>query len=105
MRKLDFTLQKYKELCEAILKEYTPLTIESYLMKKPSGKLVILRHDVDRKPETALRMAKMEKYLGITSTYYFRMKNDTKNWIKQRQILYRGKLRCISSYRKQTKGE
>ena len=72
----DFTLQKYKELCEAIMEEYMPLTIESYLTKKPPGKFVILRHDVDRKPETALRMAKLENDLGITSTYYFRMKKD-----------------------------
>lgn len=73
---LDFTLQKYKELCEAIMEEYTPITVESYLTKKPSGKLVILRHDVDRKPESALNMAKIENDLGITSTYYFRMKKN-----------------------------
>jgi len=73
---LDFTLQKYKELCEAIMEEYTPTTVKSYLTKKPSGELVILRHDVDRKPENALKMAKIENDLGITSTYYFRKKKD-----------------------------
>jgi len=32
-----------------------------------------VRHDVDRKPENALKMAKLEDDLGVTSTYYFRM--------------------------------
>jgi hypothetical protein len=56
------------------MEEYTSTTVESYLTKKHSGKLVILRHDVDRKSENALRMAKLESDLGIISTYYFRMK-------------------------------
>jgi hypothetical protein len=58
------------------MEEYTPITVESYLTKKPSEKLVILRHDVDRKPENALRMAKLENDFGIISTYYIRMKKD-----------------------------
>lgn len=71
---MDFTLRKYRELCEAILKAgYVPMTVESYL-EKPLGRVVILRHDVDRKPESALRMAELERDLGIASTYYFRMK-------------------------------
>jgi len=71
---MDFTLQKYQELCKVILEEeYTPLTVESYLRELPSGKVAILRHDVDRVPERALKMAKLEKDLGIVSTYYFRM--------------------------------
>jgi len=72
----DFSLKKYCELCKAILEEYTPMTVASYLTEKPSGKIVILRHDVDRGPEDALRMAKIEKKYGITSTYYFRMKKN-----------------------------
>lgn len=71
---LDFTLDKYKELCEAILRNYEPRTVASYLIEHPVGNVVILRHDVDRKPESALRMAELENYLGIASTYYFRMK-------------------------------
>lgn len=70
----DFTLAKYRELCEAILKGYKPMTVKSYLMLNPSGSVVIMRHDVDRKPESALRMAELEREMGIKSTYYFRMK-------------------------------
>jgi len=72
---LDFTLNKYKELCEVISQNYTPITVEEYLGERPEGHIVILRHDVDRRPETALRMAEVEKEFGIRSTYYFRMRN------------------------------
>ena len=34
--------------------------------------MVVLRHDIDRKPMNALRMAELEYELGIQSTYYFR---------------------------------
>lgn len=37
----------------------------------------LIRHDVDRKPLNALRMAQLEKELGIVSTYYFRHKPNT----------------------------
>lgn len=38
---------------------------------------ILIRHDIDRKPYNALRMAKMEKEMGIKSTYYFRHKEHT----------------------------
>ena len=72
----DFTLKKYEELCLALLDSgYTPLTVYSYLggQKKKNNKLVVLRHDIDRKLENALRMAELEHELGIQSTYYFRV--------------------------------
>lgn len=77
----DFTLEKYKELCEAVLGSgYRPVTIRKYfedrLEKKKGKKLVLLRHDVDRVAENALKMAKLENILGISSTYYFRMVDE-----------------------------
>ena len=71
----DFTLKKYKQLCLALLDSgYTPLTVYSYLSigRQKNNKLVVLRHDIDRKPGNALRMAELEHELGIQSTYYFR---------------------------------
>ena len=74
MRMRDFTMWKYKELCLALLDSgYTPLTVYSYLRgKEKDNKLVVLRHDADRKSGNALRMAELEHELGIQSTYYFR---------------------------------
>ena len=73
----DFTLDKYRELCLALLDSgYTPLTVYSYLVlegnNNNNNKLVVLRHDIDRRPGNALRMAELEHELGIQSTYYFR---------------------------------
>jgi hypothetical protein len=77
MLNLDFTYTKYKDLCEAIDEsKYTPLMFSQYFSADTlPNKFVILRHDVDRKPEQALKMAELENTFGITSTYYFRMKN------------------------------
>ena len=71
----DFTLEKYKELCEAINNCYTPVTVFSYIVADPKPEpLIIIRHDVDRAPENALKIAKLEHRIGIESTYYFRVK-------------------------------
>jgi len=68
----DFTLKKYQRLCETIIESgYTPLRVRDYLAKGGDS-LVIMRHDVDRKPQNALKMALMERECGIRSTYYFR---------------------------------
>lgn len=68
---LDFTLDKYEELLRA-LEDFEIFTVLSYLEKRPKSNFVILRHDVDRKPINALRIAELENRRGIKSTYYFR---------------------------------
>ena len=71
---LDFTLDKYRELCQAAVNsQYILLTVRAYLtMQNPPQKCIVLRHDVDRKPKKAVRMAEIEKEFGIKATYYFR---------------------------------
>ncbi len=69
----DFTLEKYKELCESIIDSgYEIFTVKDYLQRHPTSGFVILRHDVDSRPWMALKMAELESRLGINSTYYFR---------------------------------
>lgn len=70
----DFTLDQYRLLCEAF-SEYDVYTVARYLEEKPSGSFIILRHDVDRSPLNALRMAELESELDVYSTYYFRCSN------------------------------
>lgn len=71
---LDFTLEKYQELCEAAINSnYKPVTMQKYFEKPPDHAFVILRHDVDRKADMALDMARLEHSMGISATYYFRM--------------------------------
>ena len=54
---MDFTVEKYKELLEALKKH----------------KCFSLRHDVDLKPDYSLRIAQAEAEMGLTATYYFRI--------------------------------
>jgi hypothetical protein len=68
----DFTLEKYQELCRVLQEDYTICTVREYLSGKPEGKTAILRHDIDRKIQNAVRMAKLEQEMGIHSSYYFR---------------------------------
>jgi len=71
----DFTLTIYKQLLQSLIsKEHKFQTVEEYftLASSPSRPLILMRHDVDRRPENALRMAKLENKLGVKATYYFR---------------------------------
>ena len=72
---LDFTLTKYQELCETISNsKYEPMGLESYLTQKDGhDNIIILRHDVDSRPEHSLQIAEIEKEYRLRSTYYFRM--------------------------------
>jgi hypothetical protein len=71
---LDFTLSKYREMCQAILASgYSTWPIARYMATRDApGLVALLRHDVDRRPGSALRMAQLEHELGIQATYYVR---------------------------------
>jgi predicted DNA-binding transcriptional regulator len=75
---LDFTFREYRDLCGAMIDSaYAILTVEKHLtlVNKPD-KYVILRHDVDIKPERSLKIAQIEREFDISSTYYFRMTDE-----------------------------
>ena len=97
---LDFTYATYRDLLEAgSTAGYEFLTVGEYLRRRPDDtemaepapspgtaserpkpdggdtlpeQFVLLRHDVDRKPENALAMARLEAEHGIHGTYYVR---------------------------------
>lgn len=78
---MDLTLKTYKILLEKLLeKKYSFLTFQDYINKSNSllvtddSLLIIFRHDVDRLPGNALKMARLEKEMDISATYFFRTK-------------------------------
>ena len=77
---MDYTHAKYEELCKALVdSDCMPVSVCTYLdleAQPQPNRCIIIRHDIDRKPERALKMAKIENRLGIASTYYFRKKED-----------------------------
>jgi len=72
--RLDFTQDKYRELCEAAVNSrYGLFTVGAYLTAQNlPRKYIVLRHDVDVMLGDAVRMAEMERGMGIKTTYYFR---------------------------------
>ena len=69
----DFSLDIYRELLETLqTKGYELIPFAVYFKGKCPDKYVILRHDVDAKPENSLRTAQIEHSLGAKATYYFR---------------------------------
>ncbi len=78
---MDFTLSKYKSLLQSFIGAgYAILTYEQYCKRSSlPDKFVILRHDIDRLPSQALRVAELEHKLSVHSTYYFRIVKQSNN--------------------------
>ena len=73
----DFTLTAYKKLLRELLTNgYSFQTLQDFI-QRPENKTVILRHDVDRKPDNAFVIAKIEKGAGIKASYYFRIVKES----------------------------
>jgi hypothetical protein len=71
----DFTINLFRTLCSEVIKQgYSPITVDDYCSENAdlNNKNIIFRHDVDRKINTALRMATIEYEMNIRATYYFR---------------------------------
>jgi hypothetical protein len=76
----DFTLDIYKKLLEtALAKGYAFMPYADYIQDKPPGKIIILRHDVDDRPENSVATAVLENKLGIRGSYYFRIVKQSFN--------------------------
>ena len=76
---MDFTIKKYSKLCRYISENNIKTkTVLDYLTSNiaDSGKTIIIRHDVDRLPRNALKLASIENEFGIKSTYYFRKSTE-----------------------------
>ena len=75
----DFTLDIYRELLEALLAQgYEIISFRDYLAEsRKSEKFVILRHDVDLKPQNSLKTAQIEHALGAKASYYFRVGKES----------------------------
>jgi len=70
----DFTLKKYTTLLKSFQSAgYRFITFEEYCQGFEHSRFVILRHDVDLKPENSLATAQIEHSLDINASYYFRV--------------------------------
>ncbi len=70
----DFTLDLYTELLRSLQRQNYDFQTLYQFITNPSHKSIIIRHDVDKKPENSLKTAIIENELGIKGSYYFRTK-------------------------------
>ncbi len=83
---MDFTTRAFSALISTLQDSgYSLMPVESYISLQPDN-AVILRHDVDRKPEKSLETAEIENKLGVRGTYYFRAHPDSFDISVIRQI-------------------
>lgn len=76
---MDFTISKYKDLLEAIVKAGYQFQTFSEFLQSPLPKSIVLRHDVDKLPKNSLRFAKLQHEYQIKGSYYFRMVKQSFN--------------------------
>lgn len=83
---------RWKEYCRLLAsassRGYAIVSLEDWI-EEPTPRdmpTLILRHDVDQHPRSAILMARIERHRGVTSTWYFRWRTaDTKviGWLRQ----------------------
>lgn len=74
---MNFTFESYCRLVEMLRAH--GYTIASYDDYESAGRCVILRHDIDTRPEAALEMAQLEHEIGARSTYFVLVTSDFYN--------------------------
>ena len=80
-----FTMPAYADLLDAITEAgYDCLTVREYLTAgRLPERFVVLRHDVDRKPGNAERMAELEAEYGVRATYYYRTRTFSRDRVER----------------------
>lgn len=75
---MDFFLDKITKLIQLLKeKNYEFVnTFEYTKNEKEYKQIVLLRHDIDKNPEKALKIAYIENKLGIKGIYYFRVNSS-----------------------------
>ncbi|MBL4706574.1 MAG: hypothetical protein JKY54_18745 [Flavobacteriales bacterium] len=73
----DFTLATYRLFLEALIDQEYHCCSYLHQIENSPAKFIVLRHDVDKRPNNSLATAQLQKSLGITGTYYFRCVDDS----------------------------
>ena len=69
---MDFTISRYQNLVAGLVRAgYTFQSFDRFL-RNAATRTVVLRHDVDLRPEQSLTFARLQHKMGISGVYYFR---------------------------------
>jgi hypothetical protein len=83
----DFTLQAYLSVLNAFKARTLPVYTVLDWLKSAPDRGVVIRHDVDRRPENAVAMARAESQLGVRCTYYFRVVGSAYDKAAMREVV------------------
>jgi hypothetical protein len=87
----DFTLATYEFLLMALQERgYTFITFEDYISDTSRKNVIMLRHDVDKRPQNSAATARLEQSLGIEASYYFRIVDESNDPATIREIVSLG---------------
>jgi hypothetical protein len=91
---MKFTYSAYENLInQLILNGYKICSYHDYY--KNREKISIIRHDVDNSLEKALEMAKLEKRMGICSTYFILLSTDFYNLASKHSLEFIHEIRHL----------
>ena len=86
-----FSYNEYKNII-TLIKDNLPIIDFSEVQtvnrdfKFATDKFCVLRHDIEFSVDRAYELAKVEKELGVTSTYTVQLRNNTYNALSEKNI-------------------
>ena len=80
-----FSYSEYKNII-TLVKQHLPIVDFSDVINYNPKIFCILRHDIEFSVDRALKMARLEIDLGVTSTYTVQLRNNTYNALSQKNI-------------------
>ena len=82
----EFTLKGYNKLLDIANERFNFIPFDLIKEKRTENNLILWRHDVDFCPESALKLANIEKSKNIVSTFFFQLTSEFYNCIETRVI-------------------
>ena len=79
-----FSYNEYKNMIN-LIRNHLPI-IDFSEVNKTTKKFCVLRHDIEFSIDRAYELAKVEKELGVTSTYTVQVRNNTYNALSEKNI-------------------
>ena len=79
-----FSYNEYRNIIN-LVREHIPI-VDFSEVNEETKKFCVLRHDIEFSIDRAYKLAKIEKELGITSTYTVQVRNNTYNALSEKNI-------------------
>jgi len=80
-----FSHTEYKNIIN-LISQYLPIVDYKDIIKKGLSEFCVIRHDVEFSLDRALKLAEIEKQLGVISTYTVQLRNNTYNALSEKNV-------------------